>query len=342
MKAAVVKGKRQIAYEEVPTPSVRPGTLLLKIKYCCICGSDLEYVDGKMAGNPPTSGAILGHEFSAEVAAVGEGVEGWSVGDRAVPGLRKPCGECYWCQRGLHHHCLGGPTKPGRGSAFGAVPGAMAEYLVRPSGSVLKVPDGISDKEAGVSQPLTVGTWMVNCAELRMGESAAVIGAGHIGLATLANVRAVGAAPIIVTDPIEVRLDASLEMGADVVLNPDKVDVVSETAKLTDAGVDVVFICLREGDVMRQAFDMVRMGGRITICGMPAPEPLSPARWMSKQVRIEGSRNVGAKMDTTLRLLQYKRVNVDPLISEIMPLKDAEKAFDSMYSGEKIAVLLAP
>jgi len=342
MKAAVVKGKRLLAYEEVPTPSIRPGAVLLKMRYCCICGSDLEYVDDKMQGNPVTPGTILGHEFLAEVADVGEGVEGWSIGDRAVPGLRPPCGQCYWCRRMLHHMCLGGPTIPGRGNAFGAVPGAMAEYFVRPAASLLKVPDGVSDEEAGVSQPLTVGTWMVHCSELTMGESAAVIGAGHIGLATLACVRVVGAAPIIVTDMIEPRLDAGLEMGADVALNPERDDVVARARELTDAGVDVVFICVREGDVMQQAFDMVRMGGRIIICGMPSPEPLSPARWMSKQVRIEGSRNVGAKMDTTLRLLQYKRVNLEPLVSAIMPLADAQGAFESLYSCDNIAVLLRP
>ncbi len=93
MKAAVVKGRRLVAYEEVPTPSAQPGTLLLKMKYCCVCGSELEYVDNQRALQTPiVAGGILGHEFVAEVAEVGEGVEGWSVGDHAVPGFRRPCG----------------------------------------------------------------------------------------------------------------------------------------------------------------------------------------------------------------------------------------------------------
>jgi len=330
--------------KEVPTPSIGPGMLLLKTKYCCICGSDLGYLDNKMPGNPVTAGAILGHEFLAEVAAVGEDVEGWSVGERAVPGFRKPCGQCYWCRRGLHHLCIGAPTQriPSKGISYASIAGAMAEYFVRPPSSLLKVPDSISDEEAGVSQPLTVGTWMVHCSGLQWGDSAAVIGAGHIGLSTMACVRAVGAAPIIVTDMIKPRLDAALEMGADVVLNPNEVDVVSEITKLTEVGVDVAFISVREADVLQQAFDMVRIEGRIIICGTPAPEALDTGRWVGKRVRIEGCLNRGAKMDATLRLLEYKRVNVKPLISEIMPLEDVQRAFDSMYSGKNIAVLLKP
>ena len=343
MKAAVVKGKRQLAYEEVPTPQVEPGMLLLKTKYCCICGTDLEYVDG-LLGRPPVPGAILGHEFLAEVAQVGEGLQGWSVGERVVPGFRTPCGQCYWCRRSMHHMCTGDPAKriPGKDTSFGSTPGAMADYFVRAPGGLLKVPDTISDEEAGVSQPLTVGTWMVHCSNLQMGESAVVIGAGHIGLLTMACARAAGAAPIIVSDMFKSRLDAAMEMGADFVINASEVDTVEEIKKITEVGADVVYICVREANVMQQAFDMVRMGGRIIICGMPEPQPLNPAIWMHKQVRIEGCRNTGVKMDVTLRLLQHNRVNVRPMISAIMPLAETQAAFDSMYSGENIAVLLKP
>ena len=344
MKAAVVKGKRLIEYEEVPTPSAQPGTVLLKLIYCCTCGTDLEYVDNKMPGSPVKEGIILGHEFLGEVSAVGEGVEGWSVGERAVPGIRKPCGQCYWCRRGMHRMCMGGPTQRilDKDYAYGSTDGAMAEYFVRPASSLLKVPESISDEEAALSQPLTVGTWMVHCSGLQMGDSAVIIGGGHIGLSTMACARAVGAAPVIVTDVINSRLDVALKMGADVALNPSNVDIVSEIRRMTEAGVDVAFICVRDVDVLQQAFDMVRMEGRVIIVGMPMAKAIDPPLWMLKRVRIEGCQNVGAKMYTTLKLLEYKRLNVKPLISEIMPLKDTQKAFDSLFSGENLVVLLKP
>lgn len=344
MKAAVIKGRRLIAYEEVPTPSAQPGTLLLKTKYNCVCGSDLEYVDNQRAPqNPVVAGGILGHEFVAEIAEVGEGVKGWSVGDRVVPGFRRPCGQCYWCQRGLHHLCIGGPSRYIPGGAGHGMNGAMAEYFVRPPSSLLKVPAGVSDEEAGVSQPLGVGTWVVHCAGIEMGDSVAIIGAGHIGLLTMVCAKADGAAPIIVTDVIKSRLDVALEMGADVVLNPNEVDVISEAEKITEVGVDIAFVCVRRGgDVLKQAFDMVRVQGRVILVGYTESAELDATSWLRKQVRIEGSLNRGAKMATALRLLEYKRVNVKPLITEIIPLKDVQRAFDSMYSGENIGVLLKP
>lgn len=344
MKAAVIKGRRLIAYEEVPTPSAQPGTLLLKTKYNCVCGSDLEYVDNQRAPqNPVVAGGILGHEFVAEIAEVGEGVKGWSVGDRVVPGFRRPCGQCYWCQRGLHHLCIGGPSRYIPGGAGHGMNGAMAEYFVRPPSSLLKVPAGVSDEEAGVSQPLGVGTWVVHCAGIEMGDSVAIIGAGHIGLLTMVCAKADGAAPIIVTDVIKSRLDVALEMGADVVLNPNEVDVISEAEKITEVGVDIAFVCVRRGgDVLKQAFDMVRVQGRVILVGYTESAELDATSWLRKQVRIEGSLNRGAKMATALRLLEYKRVNVKPLITEIIPLKDVQRAFDSMCSGENIGVLLKP
>lgn len=344
MKAAVIKGRRLIAYEEVPTPSAQPGTLLLKTKYNCACGSDLEYVDNQRAPqNPVVAGGILGHEFVAEIAEVGEGVKGWSVGDRVVPGFRRPCGQCYWCQRGLHHLCIGGPSRYIPGGAGHGMNGAMAEYFVRPPSSLLKVPAGVSDEEAGVSQPLGVGTWVVHCAGIEMGDSVAIIGAGHIGLLTMVCAKADGAAPIIVTDVIKSGLDVALEMGADVVLNPNEVDVISEAEKITEVGVDIAFVCVRRGgDVLKQAFDMVRVQGRVILVGYTESAELDATSWLRKQVRIEGSLNRGAKIATALRLLEYKRVNVKPLITEIIPLKDVQRAFDSMYSGENIGVLLKP
>ena len=113
MKAAVVTGRRCFEIRELPTPKVQPGTLLLKVKRCAICGTDLEYVDnprwdeqgGEESFRPGE--AVLGHEWVGEVVEVGEGVGGWSIGDRAVD-IRGSCGQCHWCRRGLNHLCMGG------------------------------------------------------------------------------------------------------------------------------------------------------------------------------------------------------------------------------------------
>jgi (R,R)-butanediol dehydrogenase/meso-butanediol dehydrogenase/diacetyl reductase len=351
MKAAVVKGRRLIAYEEVPTPSVPPGTLLLKMKFCSICGTDLEYVDNQMEGDPVKAGAIIGHEFAAEIAAVGEGVDGWSIGDRVTVGDHPlPCGQCYYCQHQLYHLCQGKDVSPRTLPIvvrdYARQVGSMAEYFIRPSTSVQKIPDNVSDEEAALVEPLRTGVSGVITTGLKLGESVAVIGAGKIGLGTMLCAKAAGASKVIVIDLVKSRLDKALEMGADAALNPKEGDVVSEVVKLTEAGLDVVIICIRGADVLNQAVDMVRRGGMIGLAGYALPTEIKPMVWWKKQVRFVsiagGFGGPSGLIYTSLRLIASKQVNVKPLISEIIPLKDAQRAFDSMFSGENIVALLKP
>ncbi len=352
MKAAVVKGIKLIACEEVPTPSVQPGTLLLKTLFCSICGSDLAYVANERAGAPVIAGGIPGHEFSAEVVAVGEGVKGWSVGDHVTTGdSRLPCGQCYYCRRQLHLLCQGKDvsprTLPFSGGGYGkSRNGAMAEYFLRPPTSVQKIPDNVSDEEAALVEPLRPGVSGVKSTGLKPGDSAVVIGAGKIGLGTMLCAKAAGVSPVIVIDLVKSRLDKALEMGADAVLNPNEVDVISEVVKLTEAGPDAVLICVRGGDVLNQAVDMVRRAGIIGVAGHLPPTEIDPMVWYRKQIRFAviagGFGGPSGLIYTSMRLIANKQVNVKPMISEIIPLEDVQRAFDSMYSGENIVALLKP
>ena len=350
MKAAVVRGKGLIGVEEVPTPSVQPGTLLLKTKYCSICGSDLGYLDGSYGrfykqGYEVHAGAIIGHEFVAEVAEVGEGVKGWSIGDRVTMGrTQRGCGQCYFCRRGLPRLCLGEGVSPRTTRRdlidFGGKSGAFAEYFVRPPTRVQKVPDNVSDEEAAMLDSVTAGLGAVEAAGLRPGDSAVVIGAGRIGLGAMLCAKAAGAAPVILIDIIKSRMDKALEMGADAALNAKEVDVIPEVERLTEGAPDAVLVCIRGGGILDQAADMVRCGGIVVITGLLAPSEVNPLHWLLKNLRFAA--HLGGPLTTALRLIAQRQVNVKPLISAIMPLEDVQKAFDSMYSGENIAVLLKP
>jgi len=354
MKAVVTTGeKRGLTIEEVPTPQVQPGTLLLKTKYCSICGSDLEYFDGSFEffkGGELHAGAIVGHEFCAEVVEIGEGIKGWSIGDRVAPGgTRRPCGQCYFCQHRLYQFCSGGSQRalpydnvPG---GYGSKNGAMAEYFIRPPNAVQKVSDSVSDEEAALVEPLATGVSGVAAAGLRSGESAVVFGAGKIGLGTMLCAKAAGAAPVIVVDVVKSRLDKALEMGADAALNAKEVDVVSEVVKLTEEGPDAIIVCVRDGKVLNQAIDMVRRGGIIVLIGFVPPTEINPGLWILKNLRFVGvlGQIIGiSPMGTSMSLIAHKQVNVKPLISKIMPFEEAQSAIDSMYSGENIVVLLEP
>jgi (R,R)-butanediol dehydrogenase/meso-butanediol dehydrogenase/diacetyl reductase len=340
MKAAVTTGvKREIVVEEIPSPSVQPGRLLMKVMCCSICGTDLEYLDNSLAYRPGGAlhaGAILGHEFSAKVAEIGEGVEGWSVGDRAtLSGARSPCGECYFCRRRLYNLCLGKGneraiytevTPGGYGHRFGA----LTEYILRPPSALLKL-----------VEPLNVGVSSVKAAEMEPGDTAVIIGAGKIGLGTMMVAKIAGASPVIVIDIHKNRLDKATEMGADVVLNAQEGDVIPEIVKITKAGPDVVLICVRDGMVFLEAIDMVRRGGKIVVVGQIPPTEVHPGFWIPKQLKIEGV-FAQSPMINALNLIARKQVNVKPMISEIIPLDEVQRAFDSLRSGKNIVSMVKP
>ena len=361
MKACVATGeKRRIECKEMPIPSIEPGMLLLKTKYACICGSDLEYLDGSfgMIGHGVTHpgalighrmaaalgldkgfsqpdigirpGSIPGHEFVAEVVEVGEGVTGWAVGDRAVPGPGIPGNP---------------PPRPVRQQSGGYETfRAWAEYMLTHPIGVQKVPDHVSDEEAALVEPLGTGIGSVIGSGLEPGQSGVIIGAGKIGLLAMMSAKVSGAAPIIVVDLVQSRLDKALELGADAVVNASEVDAISEVVKLTEDGANAIIICVRDGKVLNQAVEMARRGATIVLAGFVPPMEVNPMLWTFKQLRIvgvlggpAGSQNV---MGLSMYLIAHKQIDPRPLITEIIPFDDCQRAVDSVYSGENIAVLL--
>jgi len=191
-----------------------------------------------------------------------------------------------------------------------------------------------------MAEPLCTGLGAVEAAGLKPGDSAVIIGAGTIGLGALLCAKANGVTPVIVIDILKNRLDKALEIGADAVLNSKEVDVVSEVVKLTDAGPDAVLICTRKGKVINQAVDMVRRGGDIVIAGFIEPQEVDPRNWVVKQIKITAI--LGGSITASMSLIAHKQVNVKPLISEIMPLEDVQRGFDSQASGKNLRVLLKP
>ena len=343
MKACVATGeKRIIECRDIPIPKPEPGWLLLKTRYACICGSDLEYLDGAFqliaegvadllpaAENQPATdfsirpGSIPGHEFIAEVVEVGERVRDWSVGDRAIP---------------LGHPNPTAIRQPGQGYENYK---CMAEYFLSTPYGVIKVPDHVADEEAVFVEPLCTGNGAVAAAGVRPGQSAVVIGAGKIGLLAAMAAKVAGASPVIIIDLVQSRLDKALELGVDTALNASDVDIVSEVIKITGDGADAILICVRDGQVLNQAAVMAKRGGAsIVLAGFVSPMKVNPMLWTIKQLRVIGI--LGGSMMDSLYMISHKQIDPKPLISEIIPFDDCQRAVDSVYSGENIAVLLRP
>ena len=351
MKAAVTTGvKREIVVEEVPKPAVKPGTILLKTLCCSICGTDLEYLDNSLSYRPGgelKAGSIVGHEYCAQVVEIGEGVEGWAIGDRAtVSGVRPTCGECYFCRRRLPHLCHGKDNERGiytqaTKSGYGGRTGALAEFILRTPGAILKIPEHVTDEEAALVEPLNVSVGSVQVSEIEPGDSAIIIGAGKIGLGTLLVAKAAGASPIIVVDVHQNRLDLALEMGADHVINAKEQDMIEEAVAITTAGPDVVFICVRDGEVFNDSVDMVRRGGRIVVVGQIVPTEVNPGMWIPKKLTVNAVFRQ-TPMIKSLNLIANGQVNVRPMITETIPLDDIQRACDAMWSGKNVVSMIKP
>ena len=342
MKACVATGeKRQVECKDIPIPKVAPGWMLLKTIYACICGSDLEYLDGSFAlayktvaeflpaaaqsaadGMGIRPGSIPGHEFVAEVVEIGDGVSGWSVGDRAIP--------------------VGHPDPKGIGTL---TPGyenykCMAEYFVSTPPGLIKVPDHMPDESAVFVEPLTTGNGAVAAADVRKGQSVVVIGAGKIGLLAAMAAKATGASPVISVDLVQSRLDKALEVGADIALNGRDVNIVTEVLKETTTGADAILICVRDGHVLNQASAMVKAGGAIVLAGFVTPMEVSPMLWSLKRLRIIGI--LGGNTLDAFQMISKEQILPKPLISKIFSFDDCQLAIDSVYNGESITAMFAP
>jgi len=356
MKAVTLVEKGKVQIEEIPKPKAMPGALLIKVTYCSICGSDVEKLyspmwdmEGPYRDTLP--GSILGHEWVGVVEDVGEGVKGWSVGDRTVDG-KQFCGRCWYCVRGMPFLCLGGRTRGYPYDGYlppGAKPGpnrwgALTEYVVRGAAGRLKVPDHVSDIEAAMSEPLATGVTSVLNAEVRLADAAVIIGCGHIGLSVLAAAKAAGAAPIIAIDKIDSRLEIAKEVGANIAINADKADVIRQVVDITGAGPDVIFLAVssKVPGIVEQAFEMVRHHGRIMIVGNPAEATLNPSQWMVKEVRIEGTVHTGEAMIPSMKLIENGQVNLEPMVTEVIPIEEAQRAFESLHNGTNLAVVVKP
>ena len=228
------------------------------------------------------------------------------------------------------------------GTGWASMYGAMAEYVLRPAQNRIKVPDSVTDEEAALTEPLNVGLSPIYGSGLQAGDSVAVIGGGHIGQLAMLGAKAAGASPVILTDRIQSRLDKALELGADYALNVDKGNVYQQIQDITRVGADLVIICVRDADVITQSTMAVRRKGMVALLGFPQPAEINPFYWLGKQLRFICCDPTLMYNIRAMNLMKYKRVDCRPLVSAIMPLADVGKAFDSLYAGENLLVMLAP
>jgi 2-desacetyl-2-hydroxyethyl bacteriochlorophyllide A dehydrogenase len=285
----------------------------------------------------------MGHEFGATIIETGPGVTGWEAGDRVVICQRPPCGDCFWCRRHepdlCHHHdrvtrMRATPNVTGS-SGYGPLTKWTVDRLMR-------LPDTLNERQAASIEPATVAFHAVRNSQMRAGDTIAIVGCGPIGLFVLQHARAAGAGRVFVVEPVKGRAEIALKLGADAWMRPEERHRIVDA---TGAGPDVVFDAAGASGTLQQAVELVKPGGQVMMVGYALNKlDIEPALWARKRVNVRGSM-IYCKEDyvDTIRLLERGAVDVDAMISEIVPGSRAPEAFERLLTPTtEIKIMIDP
>ncbi len=339
MKAAVLYGPGDLRVEDVPVPEVGAEDILLRVKACGICGSELHaYKRRTQAGTIRR----LGHEFSGEVVEVGENVRKLRKGDMASALLRaRFCNRCFWCLKEQSNLC---PSTTEGLYSPDELPGAFAEYIRIPMADQIafKIPEEITFEEAVIIEPLTVAYHGVMRAKPELEDTVLVLGAGTIGLC-VAQICKLLVSKTIVTEVAKPRLEMARRLGV-IALNATDVNVDHKILDLTEnRGPDTTIECAGVPATLQQAVRVTRRGGKIVQLALYEEEAgYEPNLLVNKELTVYGASAYVREVDKTLELLKTGAVKARPLITHEYPLERIKEAFKISMRAEAIKVIVKP
>jgi len=325
-RTAELTGVRQFQIVERAIPDPGPGEVQVHVAAVGVCGSDLHsYSEGAVGDSPCVYPMVLGHEPAGVVVKTGTGVTGWSAGDRAALEPALYCYHCEFCRSGHHNVCanlrfMSNPEEPG----------FFREYLNLPARNLLALPETLSLELGTMVEPLAVALHSMQFVTPAPGDTAAVFGAGPIGLLTLIALKLAGAARIWVVDPVVHRLELARAAGADAVIDPRSVDPVRQILHDTgNRGVDVTIDCGGKHDSVNQCIHATRNAGRVVMTAIPSevrvPIEFSPLR--RKEITLYNVRRSNHESPEALAMLLAHARLFSPLITHTRPLDQISQAF---------------
>jgi L-iditol 2-dehydrogenase len=321
MKALVLKQYRHFEIEEMPVPQIGVDDVLVHVKACGICGSDIHGMDGSSGRRIPP--IVMGHEASGVIAELGSNVASFSIGDRVTFDSTVSCGECFFCRRGVscseyRQH------------------GAFAEYIAVPQHILYRLPGSLTFEQASMIEPVSVAFHAVDLTPVSLNDTAAVVGAGIIGLLVIQALRLAGCGRIIAVDIEPNRLELASKLGAEECLNPKETDVPGEIAKRTGGrGADIAVDAVGNNASVKTTFASVRKGGVVTLVGNIEPAVELPLQLVViREIKVLGSCASYGEYPACLDMIARGDIRVDPLISAVAPLSEGRAWFERLYQGE--------
>lgn len=325
--ALVIHAARDLRIEDLPTEALGPTQLRVGLRAGGICGSDLHYYQhggfGTVRVKQPM---VLGHEVSGVVLEAGDAVRGLSPGTRVAISPSRPCGECAYCQKGQHHHCLN-MRFYGSAMPWPHIQGAFRQEMVIESWQAHPVADSVSDAEAAMAEPLSVALHAVKRAGDLMGQRVLVTGCGPIGALIVVAARLAGAAQVVATDVTDQTLSRARQVGADLTVN-----MATQTGGLdefkADKGVfDVLFEASGNAQALRSGFEVLKPRGIIVQVGTGGEINIPLNVLVAKEFDLRGSFRFHPEFAMAVELMNQGRLDVKPLITHSLPYTQFAQAF---------------
>ena len=333
MKALVLEKYNKLEFKDVPAPDIADNEVLIQVKACGICGSDIHGLDGSTGRRIPP--IIMGHEASGVIARAGKNVKGWKTGERVTFDSTVYALNDWFTLRGMYNlsnnrEVIG--VSPGTYKRNGA----FAEYLAVPEHILYRIPEHVTFEQAAMVEAAAVALHAVGIAQVQTGDKCLVTGAGTIGLLIVKLLKISGATCIISTDINKTSLGKALNAGADFAFQPADNDLEKHIRLLTEErGVDISFEAVGNSETVNLSINLVRKGGKVVLVGNTSPKVEFPLqKVVTGELKILGSCAICGEYEKILDLMNSRKLNVDDQVIAVAPLKDGAEWFRRLYNKE--------
>jgi L-iditol 2-dehydrogenase len=343
MKALLLTAPSTFEFTEISALSAGPGEVLIDVKACGICGSDIHGMDGRSGRRIPP--VVMGHEAAGVISAAGDGVEDWKTGERVTFDSTEYCGSCDECGRGNFNLCANRRVL-GVSCADYRRHGCFAEQVVLPTRILHRIPDSLSFEKAAFAEPVAIALHAVNLAPPAFDQPAIVIGAGLIGLLVVQALKARGWAQVIAVDLDDSRLDLATRLGASRVFSAKQQDLAARLRQVCGGdGARVAFEVVGAAASVDLAIRSVCKGGTVVLVGNLQPSvPMPLQEVVTRQITLRGSCACAGEYPEAIRRIGDGSIQVEPLLSATVPLEQGAEWFARLANNTEglLKVILKP
>ncbi len=345
MKALLLTAPSQLELVDFPDPQPAADEVVVRIRACGICGSDIHGWDGSTGRRRPP--LIMGHEAAGEIVATGPRVTAWKAGDRVTFDSTISCGHCRFCATGQVNLCENRRVV-GVAPAEYRQHGAFAERLALPDRILYRLPDDLPFEQAAMVEPVSIAVHAVQRTKIAPGSSAVVIGSGMIGLLVIQALRWAGATQVVAVDLADNRLELARRLGATHTINSGRADAVAEVNRITGGlGADTAFEVVGFTPTLNLALAVLKRGGACVLVGNLSPQtqdfPLQTV--VTREITLTGSCASAGEYPLCLDLIARGVIDVRPMIETVAPLADGAGWFERLSArdgGKYMKVILTP